>query len=145
MAICPRCRITHPPEWYKDHYTEWFFAFKRAGHPTPKAAEWALEKVQKHSSGAPTPLPAWLKVGLFFGGKDMKNQVEKGWKAVDGYKLATGLVLTFLVAIGPDVYDLAVGFGVTQERLALITGAIAVVGALHKVWKKFFGSTDAGK
>ena len=72
----------------------------------------------------------------------MKQQVEKGWKAVDGYKLVTGLVLTFLVAIGPDVYDLAVGLGVTQEKLALITGGIAVVGAAHKVWKKFFGARD---
>jgi hypothetical protein len=85
-------------------------------------------------------MPLWVKVGLWFGGNEVKEGVKKGWAAVDGKKTVIGLVLTFLVAISPEVHDLAIGLGVSQQSLLYVTTGIAVVGALHKVWKKFFGA-----
>jgi len=136
---CPRCKVIHEPDWFKNYYTEWFFAYTKLGLSASAAAEKALRQVQKHTPDAPTPMPFWVRLGLKFGGKDM-DILKKLWNFLDGKKTAIGAILTFLVMLGPQIVQLAKEIGVTQDGLAYVTSAIAIIGAVHKIWKKFFGT-----
>jgi len=138
--VCPRCKVKHDPTFYKKLYEDWFYVYLKHGSSQEVAAKSALKQTQKHTPLGPTEPPWWLRVGTrVIGGKKVTEQVKNGWRALDGKKTAIGAVLTFLVLISPEVHDLAVQLGITQTGLAYVTTSIMVVGAAHKVWKKFFG------
>jgi hypothetical protein len=143
MNECKRCRKTHTEEELEGFYTGWMKVYLRNGISASKAEQYAKLELQKHV-GLDEPEasgPPWyVKLGVrVFGGKDMSNNLTGIWKALDGKKTIIGALFIFLGAILPPLVDFLTAIGATE--IAVIVGSvIGVVGALHKVWKKYFSN-----
>jgi hypothetical protein len=139
MSECKRCRKQHTEEELEEFYTGWMKVYLRNGFPTRKAELYAKQELKKHEPTSSGP-PWHIRMGVrILGGKDMASNLQGIWAALDGKKTIIGAAFLFLGAVLPPLVEFLTAVGATE--VAVVVGSvIGVVGALHKVWKKYFSN-----